>query len=181
MYRIGSHDGTGKRRSRASIGRIGRRSIRRIGQCIIHRLGRGIIRRIGPRIAALAACAAAAGCVHGYGACLWIQPVKHTLGGRIHFRSYPTQDGIDHVPVLALDRTAYLYSPALSTSCQPVNDLQLVGVSEFPESVVEDSHVSVQGKLFDATSAHDHTRYLMNVITLLPDPTNQGQPQDKSR
>jgi hypothetical protein len=173
MYRIGSYDGTGKRRSRISMGRTGQRSIRRIGQ--------GMIGRIGPRIAALAACAAAAGCVHGYGACLWIQPVKHTLGGRVHFRSYPTPDGIDHVPVLALDRTAYLYSPALSTSCQPVNELQLVGVSEFPENVVEDSHVSVQGKLFDATSAHDHTRYLMNVITLLPDPTNQGQPQDKSR
>ena len=48
-------------------------------------------------------CFAAAGCVHGYGGCLWTQPVKHTLSGRVHFRSYPTPDGIDNVPVLTLD------------------------------------------------------------------------------
>jgi hypothetical protein len=117
----------------------------------------------------LAAALGAAGCVHGYGGCLWTQPVKHTLTGRVHFRSYPTPDGIDNVPVLALDRTAYLYSPAQSFLCQPADELQLVGISEFPRNVVENSHVSVQGKLYGAASSHDHTAFLMDVITLLPD------------
>jgi hypothetical protein len=53
--------------------------------------------------------------------------------------------------------------------CQSADQLQLVGISEFPENVVEDSHVSVEGRLFAAVSAHDHTSFLMNVITLLPD------------
>jgi hypothetical protein len=121
------------------------------------------------RYLVIGTCLAAVGCVHGYGGCLWTQPVKHTLSGRVHFRTYPTPDGVDNVPVLALDHTAYLYSPAQSFQCQATDELQLVGVSEFPQSVVENSHVSVQGKLFGATSAHDHTPFLMNVITLLPD------------
>jgi len=29
--------------------------------------------------------------------------------------------------------------------------------------------VSVQGRLYAGTSSHDHTNFLMNVITLLPD------------
>jgi hypothetical protein len=123
----------------------------------------------------LAATLGAAGCVHGYGACLWTQPVKHTLTGSIHFRSYPTPDGIDNVPVLTLDRTAYLYSPAQSFLCQSTDELQLVGISEFPRNVVENSHVSVQGKLYGATSSHDHTRFLMDVITLLPDNNRRAE------
>ena len=112
---------------------------------------------------------AAAGCVHGYGGCLWTQPVKHTLSGRVHFRSFPTSDGVDNVPVLTLDREIYIYSPAQSFMCQSADQVQLVGISEFPENVVEDSHVSVQGRLFAGTSSHDHTNFLMNVVTLLPD------------
>jgi hypothetical protein len=119
----------------------------------------------------LAAASGAAGCVHGYGACLFMTPVKHTLTGSIHFRAYPTPDGVDDVPVLTLDRTAYLYSPGQSLMCQPADELQLEGISEFPQNVVENSHVSVQGKLFGAASSRDHTRFLMNVITLLPDNT----------
>jgi len=95
-------------------------------------------------------------------------PVKHTLTGRVHFRSYPARDGIDNVAVLALDRMAYLYSPSQSFSCLPTDELQLVGISEFPQNIVENSLVSVQGTLFGATSAHDHTRFLMHVITMLP-------------
>jgi len=95
-------------------------------------------------------------------------PVKHTLTGRVHFRSYPAADGIDNVPVLALDHTAYMYSPSQSFSCLPADELQLVGVSEFPQNIVENSLVSVQGTLFGAASTHDHTRFLMNVITMLP-------------
>jgi len=110
---------------------------------------------------------ALAGCVHGRG-CLLLQPLKHTLTGRIHFRSFPAPDGVDNVPVLALDRTAYVYAPAHSYQCMSVTDVQLVGVSEFPENIVENSHVSAQGSLFEATSGHQYTRFLMNVRTLLP-------------
>jgi hypothetical protein len=111
--------------------------------------------------------AALSGCVHGYG-CLFLQPVKHTLTGRIHFKTYPAVDGMDNVPILVLDRTAYVYSPAHSYQCLSATDIQLVGVSEFPENVIEDSRVSVDGKLFESTSAHEYTRFLMNVTTLLP-------------
>ena len=96
-------------------------------------------------------------------------PVKHTLTGRVHFRTYPMADGIDKVPMLVLDHTAYIYSPAQSFPCLPADELQLVGVSEFPQNIVEGSHVSVQGGLFSAVSSNQHTRFLMNVITLLPD------------
>jgi len=115
----------------------------------------------------LGALAALTGCVHGYG-CLFLQPVKHTLTGRIHFRSFPASDGMDNVPVLVLDRTAYIYSPAHSYQCQSATDVQLVGVSEFPENVIEDSHVTVDGALFESTSSHEYTRFLMRVTTLLP-------------
>jgi hypothetical protein len=118
-------------------------------------------------------CIALAGCVHGYGGCLFIEPVKHTLTGRVHFRTYPAADGIDNVPVLVLDHMAYVYSPAQSFLCQSADELQLVGVSEFPQNVVENSHVIVEGRLFAAVSSNQHTRFVMDVITLLPDTTNR--------
>ncbi len=133
------------------------------------------------RWAMIGACLTAVGCVHGYGACLFTEPVKHTLTGRVKFRSYPTADGVDSVPILVLDRTAYLYSPAQSFQCQAADELQLVGVSEFPRNVVDNSHVSVEGKLFGATSARDHTRFLMNVVTLLPDNPGRNQPEGQNR
>ncbi|MDB6086600.1 MAG: hypothetical protein JWN43_4481 [Gammaproteobacteria bacterium] len=119
------------------------------------------------RLLILSAWFALSGCVHGYG-CLFLQPVKHTLTGHIHFRSFPAGDGIDNVPILVLDRTAYVYSPAHSYTCMSATDVQLVGVSEFPENIIENSHVSAHGSLFEATSAHQYTRFLMNVATLLP-------------
>jgi hypothetical protein len=130
------------------------------------------------RLWALAACMTAAGCVHGYGGCLWLAPVKHTLTGSVHFRSYPTADGVDNVPVMTLDQTAYLYSPAQSLSCLPADELQLRGISEFPESIVEGSRVSAEGKIFAAASPHDHTGFLMDVITLLPLKTPNDQTQE---
>jgi hypothetical protein len=110
------------------------------------------------------------GCVVGYGPCLLQQPVKNTLTGHVHFRDYPTADGMDNVPVLVPDLTAYVYAPAQSIHCLPANDVQLVGVSEFPENVIENSHVSVEGKLFQAGSGRQHTPFLMTVITILPIP-----------
>lgn len=107
------------------------------------------------------------GCVHGVG-CLLLQPVKHTLTGRIHFRAFPAADGMDRVPILVLDRTAYVYSPAHSYQCLSATDVQLVGVSEFPENIIENSPVTVRGALFESTAAHEYTRFLVNVTALLP-------------
>ena len=107
------------------------------------------------------------GCVHGVG-CLLQTPVRHTLTGRVHFRSFPAADGMDNVPVLVLDRTAYIYAPAHGYQCLFATDVQLVGVAEFPASVVENSHVSVEGTVFESTSSHEYTRFLVNVTLLLP-------------
>ena len=108
------------------------------------------------------------GCVIGYGPCLFQQPVKNTVTGHVHFRDYPTADGVDNVPVLVLDKTAYVYAPAQSIHCLSANDVQLVGVAEFPQNVIENTHVSVNGSLFQAGSGRQHTPFLMNVITILP-------------
>jgi hypothetical protein len=123
---------------------------------------------LGIRLASAGLCLVGTGCVSGYGGCLFLAPVKHTLTGRVHFRSYPSADGIDNVPILALDHIQYLYSPAQSLQCLPADELQLDGVSEFPENIVEGSHVSVHGTLFGATSSNQHERFLMHVITLFP-------------
>jgi hypothetical protein len=108
------------------------------------------------------------GCVIGYGPCLLQQPVKNNLTGRVHFRDFPTSEGMDNVPVLTLDQTAYVYAPAQSVHCLAANDVQLVGIAEFPQDVIENSHVSVDGKLFQAGSGRQHTPFLMNVTTILP-------------
>jgi len=118
----------------------------------------------------LGACLGLSGCVIGYGPCLFQQPVKNTLTGHVHFRDYPAPDGLDNVPVLSLDRTAYVYAPAQSHHCLAANDLQLVGVAEFPPNVIENSHVTVDGVLFQAGSGRQHTPFLINVTTILPIP-----------
>ncbi len=125
------------------------------------------------RFFALGICLAIGGCVHGYGGCLFVQPVKHTLSGRVHFHTYPAADGLDNVPILVLDHTAYVYSPAQSFLCLPADELQLTGISEFPQNIVENSHVSVHGTLSAAVSSREHTRFVMDVITLLPDRSPQ--------
>jgi hypothetical protein len=108
------------------------------------------------------------GCVIGYGPCLLQQPVKSTLTGHVHFRDFPTPEGVDNVPILSLDETAHVYAPAESHQCQSANDVQLVGIAEFPQDVIENSHVSVNGSLYQAASSREHTPFLMNVQTILP-------------
>ena len=122
------------------------------------------------RLPFLVAYLALSGCVIGYGPCLFQQPVKNTLTGHVHFRDYPGPDGLDNVPVLSLDRTAYIYAPAQSHHCLPANDVQLIGVAEFPPNVIENSHVTVDGTLFQSGSGRQHTPFLMNVTTILPIP-----------
>lgn len=119
------------------------------------------------KLLALSVCIALAGCVHGHG-CLLQEPLKHTLTGRIHFRSFPAADGVDKVPILVLDHTAYVYAPAHGYQCLYATELQLAGVAEFPDSVIENSRVSVEGSVFESASTHEYTRFLMNVTQLLP-------------
>ena len=112
--------------------------------------------------------AALSGCVLGYGPCMMTKPFKQTVTGRVHFKDFPGPDGIDNVPILTLDTTAYVYSPAQSAHCLAANDVQLVGFSEFPQDVVENTHVTVQGSVFSATSAHQHSAFLIDVTSVLP-------------
>jgi hypothetical protein len=112
--------------------------------------------------------ASLSGCVIGGGRCLFLEPINATLTGRIHFRDFPTAGGIDNVPVLAVDQTAHVYAPAESHSCMPVNDIQLVGWSEFPPDIIEGAHITVHGTLFEAAAAHQYTHFLMNVVTVVP-------------
>jgi len=113
-------------------------------------------------------CTALSGCVVGSGLCLLQQPFKHTLSGTIHFKTFPAGDQIDNVPVLTVDRTAYIYAPANSRHCLPANDLQLVGWSELPPDIPENTHVQVQGSVFEAATPHQHTPFLINVRNIVP-------------
>jgi hypothetical protein len=119
------------------------------------------------RLWTLGVCVTLSGCVVGSGPCLWLQ-AKHTFSGHVHFRDFPTADGVDNVPILILDKTEYVYSPAQSFQCMPLNDVQMVGVSEFPADIVENSHLSVEGSLSQAVSKHEYTHFLINVATILP-------------
>jgi hypothetical protein len=110
------------------------------------------------------------GCVVGYGPCLFQTPLKNTLTGHVHFRDYPTADGVDNVPILTVDKTAYIYAPAQSIRCLPANDIQLTGVFEFPQNITENSHVTVYGVLFQSGTGRQHTAFVMQVTTLLPLP-----------
>jgi hypothetical protein len=108
------------------------------------------------------------GCVFGYGHCLFLKPVKVSLAGKVRFRDYPAADGIDNVPILALDRTEYIYDPAPNHVCLPVNEVQMVGLSEFPADVIEGTSVSAGGSLFEAARPREHTRFVLDVTNLLP-------------
>lgn len=116
---------------------------------------------------ATSVCAALSGCVVGSGPCLLQQPFKHTLSGTIHFQTFSADDQVDTVPVLSVDRTAYIYAPANSRHCLPTNDLQLVGWAELPPDIPENTHVEVQGSVFEAASPHQHTPFLINVRNIL--------------
>ncbi|HXC20424.1 MAG TPA: hypothetical protein VNV13_03015 [Steroidobacteraceae bacterium] len=120
------------------------------------------------RLIVIGLCIALSGCVLGSGPCLWLKPVRVTLSGHVHFRDFPGPDGIDNVPLLVLDEQRYVYAPAQSHLCLAANDLQLVGVAEFPQSIGENSHVSVVGTLFEAVSSRQYTRFLINVVSIVP-------------
>jgi hypothetical protein len=126
----------------------------------------------------LVAVAALSGCVLGYGPCLVLQPISHEFIGVVHFHDYPAADGMDNVAILTLDTTAYVYAPAQSRRCLPANDLQMVGLAEFPRDVGENTHVAVTGSLTEATTSRQHTTFLLNVSTILPvDAKERSEPQ----
>jgi hypothetical protein len=107
------------------------------------------------------------GCVIGSGPCLWLQ-VRHDFTGHVHFREFPRSDGVDTVPILILDKTQYMYAPPQSFYCLPANDLQLVGISEFPQRIDEGSHVIVDGKVLEGVAVDQHTRFVIYVVSILP-------------
>jgi hypothetical protein len=104
----------------------------------------------------------------GSGPCLWLAPVKHTFSGTVHFRDFPAANGVDNVPLLTLDNTAYIYTPNHRHQCLAANDVQLIGVAEFPDNVGENSHVRVRGSVSEAASADQYTRFSINVLSIQP-------------
>ena len=115
----------------------------------------------------LGLCVSLSGCVLGSGPCLWLQ-VRHDFTGRVHFREFPQKDGIDTAPILILDKTQYIYSPALSFHCLPANDVQLTGLTEFPDSIGENTHVIVDGKILQGVAQGQYTRFVIQVNGILP-------------
>jgi hypothetical protein len=112
-------------------------------------------------------CVVISGCVIGSGPCLWLQ-VRHDFKGHVHFREFPNSNGVDTVPILILDKTQYMYAPPQSFQCLPANDVQLVGVTEFPNSIGEGTHVIVDGKVLEGVAAGQYTRFVISVISILP-------------
>jgi hypothetical protein len=114
-------------------------------------------------------CIALCGCVIGSGPCLWLQ-VRHDFTGHVHFREFPRSDGVDTVPILILDKTLYMYAPPQSLLCLPANDVQLVGVTELPDRIDEGTHVIVDGKVLEGVAEGQHTRFVIQVESILPLP-----------
>jgi hypothetical protein len=110
---------------------------------------------------------ALSGCVIGSGPCLWLQ-VRHDFIGHIHFREFPRNDGVDTVPILILDKTQYMYAPPQSFQCLPANDLQLVGLAELPDRIDEGTRVIVDGKVLEGVAKDQHTRFVIEVVSVLP-------------
>ena len=112
-------------------------------------------------------CMVLSGCVIGSGPCLWLQ-VRHDFVGHVHFREFPRSDGVDTVPILILDKTQYMYAPPQSFQCLPANDLQLVGITELPDRIDEGSPVIVDGKVLEGVAYDQHTRFVIQVVSVLP-------------
>jgi hypothetical protein len=120
------------------------------------------------RAAGLAMAFALSGCVIGSGPCLWLE-VNHDFSGRVHFREFPNAEGVDTAPILILDKTQYVYAPPQSFHCLAANDVQLVGLTEFPDSIGENTHVLVQGKVVEGVAQGQYTRFVIQVLSILPD------------
>src|SRR5450755_4119762 len=83
-------------------------------------------------------------------------------------RELPCADGIDTVPILILDKTQYIYAPPQSFHCLAANDVQLIGLTELPDSVGENTHVTVDGKVLEGVAQGQYTRFVIQVNGILP-------------
>jgi hypothetical protein len=119
------------------------------------------------RLICVTMCIALSGCVIGSGPCLWLQ-VRHDFTGRMHFREFPRADGIDTAPILILDKTQYIYAPPQSLVCLAANDVQLIGLTELPDSIGENTHVTVDGKVLEGVAQGQYTRFVIQVNSILP-------------
>jgi hypothetical protein len=119
------------------------------------------------RLVGIGLCVMLSGCVIGSGPCLWLQ-VRHDFTGHVHFREFPRSDGVDTVPILILDKTQYMYAPPQSFHCLPASDVQLVGVTELPDSIGEGTHVIVDGKMIEGVAKGQYTGFVIQVISVLP-------------
>ena len=119
------------------------------------------------RLICVTMCIALSVCVIGSGPCLWLQ-VRHEFTGRIHFREFPRADGIDTAPILILDKTQYIYAPPQSLVCLAANDVQLIGLTELPDSIGENTHVTVDGKVLEGVAQGQYTRFVIQVNSILP-------------
>lgn len=117
-------------------------------------------------LAFLIACAALSGCVLGYGHCLFLSPMRVSLTGTMHFRTYKVGEEIERVAVLTSDRSEYIYAPAQSHLCMMAGDFQLVGWDEYPADLVDGTRVAVRGSLLQGASPHQHTRFLLRIRNL---------------
>jgi len=71
--------------------------------------------------------------------------------------------GIGLDPYVYAPRKAIIVCPPTTCSCR---------VAEFPQNVIENSHVNVDGVLFQAGSKSEHTAVVMRVTTILPIPNS---------
>jgi hypothetical protein len=110
---------------------------------------------------------ALSGCVIGSGPCLWLQ-VRRDFTGHVHFREFPNATGVDTVPILVLDKTQYIYAPPQSFLCLAANDVQIVGLTEFPDSIGENTHVTVDGKVLEGVAQGHYTRFVIQATSILP-------------
>lgn len=115
---------------------------------------------IAARLVTAMVCLSLAGCVAGYGRCLFLQPARSTLTGRIELAA--------QYPRLELDETAYIYAPATSSQCTAVRAVELVSSGAAMEKIPDGSRVTVRGTLFEDAGDRHATRFAIEVIDVVP-------------
>jgi len=99
--------------------------------------------------------------------CLFQQPVKNTCDRGVFIFGLSGRQWRGQCARVGARSDCLYIAPAQSHHCLPANDVQLVAVSEFRKRD-RNSHVSVDGVLFQAGSGRQHTPFVMNVTTILP-------------
>ena len=118
-------------------------------------------------MAGIGLCVVLSGCVIGSGPAFGCRS-STTLRDTCISANFRAADGVDNVPILILDKTQYIYAPPQSFRCLPANDLQLIGVTELPSRIDEGSRVIVDGKVLEGVAQDQHTRFVIDVVSILP-------------